>query len=103
MQAVISSGERSSHVQDLSLLDVTPVFMDLEATGRAMTELIQCNTATPTKKGHTFIAIESLDVCMKGGMEFEAWFSCGCGNPSCATIVQVSRSKKRAKATVKVS
>ena len=71
--------------------------------------MIECNTAIPTKKGHTFIAIESLEVCMKGGMEFKAWYSCRCGNPSCdeelhpATIVQVSHSKKRVRAPVKVS
>ena len=65
--------------------------------------------AIPAKKGHTFTALQSLKVCMKVGVKLKATYSRRCGNPSCgeelhpATIVQVTRRKKRARAPVKVS
>ena len=52
MQAATLTGEGSSQVQDLLLLDVTSLSMG--ETADVMTKFIECNTTFPTKKGQTF-------------------------------------------------
>ena len=55
VQAAILTREGSSQVQDLLLLDVTPMSMGLETAGGVIAKLIERNTTIPTKKGQTSI------------------------------------------------
>ncbi|XP_049835207.1 heat shock protein 68-like [Schistocerca gregaria] len=54
VQAAILSGDSSSQIQDVLLVDVTPLSLGIETAGGVMTNIVERNTRIPCKQTQTF-------------------------------------------------
>ncbi|OXA55568.1 heat shock protein 68 [Folsomia candida] len=54
VQAAILSGDQSSQIQDVLLVDVAPLSLGIETAGGVMTKIIERNSRIPCKQAQTF-------------------------------------------------
>lgn len=54
VQAAILSGSKDARIQDVLLVDVTPLSLGIETAGGVMTKLVERNTRIPIAQKQTF-------------------------------------------------
>lgn len=54
VQAAILSGDTSSQIQDVLLVDVAPLSLGIETAGGVMTKIVERNSRIPCKQTQTF-------------------------------------------------
>jgi len=64
VQGGVLSGERDKKIQDLLLLDVTPLTLGIETTGGVMAPIIPRNTVIPTSKTKRYTTAEDNQVAV---------------------------------------
>ena len=74
VQAGVLSGERDKKIQDMLLLDVTPLTLGIETTGGVMAQIIPRNTVIPTSKTKRYTTSENNQVAVNN-MVFEGELS----------------------------
>ena len=62
VNAAILHGDESEEIEDLLLIDVTPLSLGIETAGGVMSKIIQRNMAVPLKQTRTFTAYKDDQV-----------------------------------------
>lgn len=95
VQAAILTGQQDSTTSGLLLVDVTPLSLGIETTGRVMSVMIKRNTAIPCRVTRTYTTEvdwqDSIDICV-----FEGERQCTDGNNMLGefTISGIQRAKR---------
>jgi len=95
VQAAILTGQQDSTTSGLLLVDVTPLSLGIETTGRVMSTLIKRNTAIPCRVTKTYTTEvdwqDSVDICV-----YEGERMCTDGNNMLGefTITGIQRAKR---------